>query len=457
MDVMRTTATSLQVITTTTITNTEINDTLISGDNNSGDEYYLKDNQTFNEVEEFDLYQVPTELAIFLSICYCCVSLCAVIGNSMIIWIVLRSVRMRSVTNYFIANLAFADILIGAFAIPFQFQAALLQRWDLPYFMCSFCPTVQVVSVNVSVFTLTAIALDRYRAVLHPLQARTTKLKTKFIIITIWLFSIFASIPTLIAFNVELTWDETTQDYTLPFCHNTGLSAQVFRYYNHTLVALQYLIPLVIISYAYLRMCVHLYLDDEAPANSRVDATHVNRNKKRVIKMLFIVVALFGICWLPYQLYNILQEIYIEINKYRYINIIWFFCHFLAMSNSCYNPFIYAIYSERFNAEFRHRSGCCCWCQCCRQIGPHRTNNGNTIVVTTTTDVEHSQWLTHSHISPQLNHFDSSHQPESLENHHKKSTLVRIPRIPTNNSNIGLTVHQMLAINTQINSMNTGV
>jgi hypothetical protein len=31
--------------------------------------------------------------------------------------------------------------------------------------------------------------------------------------------------------------------------------------------------------------------------------------------------------------------------SYRYINIIWFCCDWLAMSNSCYNPFIYGIYN----------------------------------------------------------------------------------------------------------------
>lgn len=31
--------------------------------------------------------------------------------------------------------------------------------------------------------------------------------------------------------------------------------------------------------------------------------------------------------------------------SYRYINVIWFFSHWLAMSNSCVNPFIYAIYT----------------------------------------------------------------------------------------------------------------
>lgn len=51
---------------------------------------------------------------------------------------------MRTVTNFFIANLALADITIAMFTIPFQFQAVLLQRWDLPDFLCALCPFIQV-------------------------------------------------------------------------------------------------------------------------------------------------------------------------------------------------------------------------------------------------------------------------------------------------------------------------
>ncbi|KAM7305813.1 putative neuropeptide FF receptor [Ixodes scapularis] len=79
----------------------------------------------------------------------------------------------------------------------------------------------------------------------------------------------------------------------------------------------------------------------------------------QVIKMMAIVVIIFALCWLPYQTYNLLAEIYPTINTYRYINVIWFCSHWLAMSNSCYNPFIYAIYSEKFSAEFKARMSCC--------------------------------------------------------------------------------------------------
>jgi leucokinin receptor len=35
---------------------------------------------------------------------------------------------------------------------------------------------------------------------------------------------------------------------------------------------------------------------------------------RQVIKMLVIVVALFALCWLPLQTYNVLQDIFPEIN-----------------------------------------------------------------------------------------------------------------------------------------------
>lgn len=61
--------------------------------------------------------------------------------------------------------------------------------------------------------------------------------------------------------------------------------------------------------------------------------------------MLIIVVLLFGLCWFPLQLYNILHVTWEGVNDYKYINIVWFCCDWLAMSNSCYNPFIYGIYN----------------------------------------------------------------------------------------------------------------
>ncbi|XP_042874663.1 substance-K receptor-like isoform X2 [Penaeus japonicus] len=302
--------------------------------------------------DETILYDVPTGIVVLLSIFYGSISLVAVVGNALVMWIVATSRKMHSVTNYFIANLALADIIIGLFAIPFQFQAALLQRWNLPHFMCAFCPFFQTVSVNVSIFTLTAIAVDRYRAIVHPLSARPSKFRSKVVIASIWLFSTTLAIPNAIALRVIYVVDAATGK-SKPYCSPVNIDTVVMWAYSHVMVGLQFFVPLGIISFAYIRMGWELW-GAQTPGNAE-DArdAHVLKNKKRVIKMLFMVVALFAFCWAPLQTYHVLQEIYPDINKYRFINIIWFCCHWLAMGNSCCNPFIYAIYNEKFKREFR--------------------------------------------------------------------------------------------------------
>ncbi|RXG51413.1 Substance-K receptor [Armadillidium vulgare] len=88
-------------------------------------------NESFKTIEDFmnlhntyneSSHQVPTELVVLLSILYGSISLIAVIGNALVMWIVASSRNMHSVTNYFIANLALADIIIGLFSIPFQYN-----------------------------------------------------------------------------------------------------------------------------------------------------------------------------------------------------------------------------------------------------------------------------------------------------------------------------------------------
>lgn len=67
-----------------------------------------------------DLYEVPVGIIVLLSIFYGTISLLAVIGNSLVIWIIATTKSMQTVTNFFISNLALADVVIGVFCIPFQ-------------------------------------------------------------------------------------------------------------------------------------------------------------------------------------------------------------------------------------------------------------------------------------------------------------------------------------------------
>ncbi|XP_050681773.1 substance-K receptor-like [Leptidea sinapis] len=317
---------------------------------------YLRRNSSNDTFDS--LYDVPTGMIVLLSFLYGSISVLAVVGNFLVMWVVATSRRMQSVTNCYIANLALADIVIGLFAVPFQFQAALLQRWLLPHFMCAFCPFVQALSVNVSVFTLTAIAVDRHRAIITPLSAHTSKRIAKVIIVFIWMLALSLAAPMAMSWEIIMVEEQdpvTRLFYEKPFCAPSEFGSNSLAIYRLLLYIFQYVIPLCVITFAYAHMAMKLW-GARAPGNAQEtrDANHM-RNKKRVIKMLVLVVVLFALCWLPLQSYLLLQSFFPSINEYKYINVIFFCFDWLAMSNSCYNPFIYAIYNEKFKKEFKQR------------------------------------------------------------------------------------------------------
>lgn len=100
----------------------------------------------------------------------------ALLGNGTVCYIVQSTPRMRTVTNYFIANLALGDILMSLFCVPSSFISQyILNYWPFGIVLCHFVNYSQVVSVLVSAYTLVAISIDRYIAIMWPLRPRITK------------------------------------------------------------------------------------------------------------------------------------------------------------------------------------------------------------------------------------------------------------------------------------------
>ncbi|KAK6979649.1 neuropeptide Y receptor type 2 [Biomphalaria glabrata] len=266
-------------------------------DNDTGKSSAVSDlfsNRSSSNTTMINPYDVPKGLIVLLAFLYGSISLLAVIGNGLVILVIVKNRRMHTVTNIFIANLAVSDVIIGLFSIPFQFQAALLQRWVLANFMCPLSPFVQVVSVNVSIFTLSVIAVDRYIAVIHPFKAGCSKKSAAIIISVIWAVGVGAGIPVPMFYWV--VDDIVDVNMTAPRCsrHAPNNWTDFHVYYNTLLVCFQYLLPLVIITFCYCRIAWHIW-------GSRRPGAHVTnedvrgRNKRKVGR-LFVTV-LVGLCF----------------------------------------------------------------------------------------------------------------------------------------------------------------
>lgn len=116
-------------------------------------------NLTSNSTNQF--VQPPWRIALW-SVAYSSVLAVAVFGNIIVIWIILAHKRMRTVTNYFLLNLAFSDASMAALNTLINFIYAVHGEWYFGEAYCKFHNFFPVTSVFASIYSMTAIAVDRW-------------------------------------------------------------------------------------------------------------------------------------------------------------------------------------------------------------------------------------------------------------------------------------------------------
>ena len=78
-----------------------------------------------------------------------------------------------------------------------------------------------------------------------------------------------------------------------------------------------------------------------------------------MVKMMITVVIIYMLCWLPLHSITLIGDAHPSIYTYKYIQTVWISCHWLAMSNCCYNPMVYCWMNMRFRTGFRLVFRCC--------------------------------------------------------------------------------------------------
>src|SRR5437867_1817319 len=64
------------------------------------------------------------------------------------------------------------------------------------------------------------------------------------------------------------------------------------------------------------------------------------QTKRKTIAMLMTVVIVFAICWLPLNVYHVIND-FVTIDSAPLGLPAFLACHWLAVSSVCWNPFIY--------------------------------------------------------------------------------------------------------------------
>ncbi|XP_061770728.1 galanin receptor type 1 [Nerophis ophidion] len=272
-----------------------------------------------------------------------------VLGNSVVITVLARSKpgKPRSTTNIFILNLSIADLSYLVFCIPFQSTIYMMPTWVLGAFICKFIHYFFTVSMLVSIFTLSAMSVDRYVAIVHSRRSSTIRVaKHAFVgVVVIWVLSLAMAAPIMYYQNIFHGGGNLT------FCWEVWPDQNQKKVYVVCTFVFGYVLPLLLISFCYSKVLNHLH------KKLRNMSKKSEASKKKTAQTVLVVVVVFCLSWLPHHVVHLWAEFgTFPLNQASFV--LRVAAHCLAYSNSSVNPVIYAFLSENFRKAYKQVFKC---------------------------------------------------------------------------------------------------
>ncbi|XP_045511384.1 trissin receptor-like [Colias croceus] len=363
--------------------------------------------------EEF-IFDRTDVRAIFITL-YTIVFCCCFFGNLLVILVVTLSRRLRSITNFFLANLAVADLCVGVFCVFQNLTIYLIPSWVFGDFLCKMYQFVHSLSYTASIFILVVICTERYFAIIHPITCKQilTSTRLRLVILGVWITSAAYSAPKFIW--VETITNDLGDGHLETICiqHRMKYNSEIFDMVNFGLL---YVTPLCVMTVLYTRIAVGLWQSSNGlrhmghaqccatqcpriekptsggyePQRTFVGTTetkgisspkavkkkksthegrschhlsHLSRNvlraRRGVVRMLIVVVLTFAICNLPFHARKMWQYWSTGYEGTSDFSALLTPLTFLiTYFNSGINPLLYAFLSKNFRKGMRELLFC---------------------------------------------------------------------------------------------------
>ncbi|XP_068613043.1 alpha-1A adrenergic receptor [Brachionichthys hirsutus] len=313
--------------------------------------------------------------------------LVAILGNILVILSVVCNKHLQTVTNFFIVNLAMADLLLSIIVLPFSASLEVLGCWVFGRLFCNIWAAVDVLCCTASILSLCVISIDRYIGVKYCLKYPSimTEGKAVAILILVWVLSAVISVGPLLGWKEAPPVDDSICSITEE--PGYALFSSLFSFY----------LPLMVILFMYFRVYVvarrttrsleagvkrerdksmevvlrihcRSVLEDARSASSKSSKNHPFRSslsvrlmkfsrEKKAAKTLAIVVGMFILCWLPFFFFLPMGSFFPALKPSEVVFKVIFW---LGYFNSCINPMIYPCSSKEFQRAFTRLLRCQC-------------------------------------------------------------------------------------------------
>lgn len=175
------------------------------------------------------------------------------------------------------------------------------------------------------------------------------------VIVFIWSFALFLASPMIIfkrlvnhSINLHIHGIDSVSYCIEDWPMNYGRAI-----YSAFTLFVQYLLPIVIVSIVYLQI---YKLNNRIPTTINVTRHNKRRSHRmrRTNCLLTSIAIIFGISWLPLNIFNLYSDVYLEKEGLNQdLLVIYAICHMMGMSSACSNPVLYGWLNENFKKEFR--------------------------------------------------------------------------------------------------------
>ncbi|XP_072044783.1 uncharacterized protein [Amphiura filiformis] len=219
------------------------------------DDYFSEhqQNNNFSYGDPYDPY-VTSPIKPILIATYIPLFLMGMMGNLLVIFVIARNRSMQTVTNFFLANLAVADLLVAMCCVIPKLLWFILESWTLGSFVCRMHHTMISLTTNASIFILTVISAERFIAIVYPFETKQilTSQRLFVAVVGVWCLSAVLSCPTAFFHETVVYGDKL-------YCASSAVSSFTVRIHTTVMFFICFIIPLIIMSILYLKISSRLW------------------------------------------------------------------------------------------------------------------------------------------------------------------------------------------------------
>ena len=263
-------------------------------------------------------------------------------GNLLILISIAKFPTLRSRSNILIANLAIADLLVGAILIPCDIVSMLWHRLSSDEWFCVFELSLYVCLLGASVLNNFVMSLERFTVICCPLwYARRFRRWVLYLVVAIiWL--VIVTVSFLPFFGMKRTWPSPRP------CSPDFIYTLEYKILIHLLIVCTLLASFIMYG------CVmRTTLSQLKKTISSVENKRIKRYAKRTWLMM-VVFGLFVICWSPYVVL-VLSTAFCQV---KYLLRIRNWATLLGLLNSALDWIVYGLMNRRFRKAFKYLLTC---------------------------------------------------------------------------------------------------